>query len=237
MANARVLYRRLSGAVESVHPPTCLLSRPLRADVNAALEDATHVTGCEVGVLIEGKNSVNHVLSGCQFKGRTAGETGIRTTNGGTVRVFGGSLIQFANTAFDIDTGGGVALAAYGVHVEKCGRLLTAPARPEASTSIVILDGVRWGSAAKEMPASGEIIDYVDGTLILRGCWFGTSTPNQTVYRFRYDTTQFIGDFVFEDCRVRASNTDGHWPGHPPRSVAGSLLQVSGQQPQPMPPQ
>jgi hypothetical protein len=89
---------------------------------------------------------------------------------------------------------------------------------------VTILDGLRWGSDASEIPASGEIVDYSGGTLIVRGCWFWTGTPSKTKYRFRYSTTQTLGDFVFEDCRVRATNKTGHWPGLPPRSVRGSLL-------------
>jgi hypothetical protein len=198
--------------------------------------DQLDVTGCEVGVLVEGKNSLNHLLTGCQFKGRSAGQIGLRTSDGGSVRVVGGCFIQFADTVFDLDTQNGVALAAYGVHIEKCARLLTTPSARGTTSSIVVLDGLRWGSAAAAMPKSGEIIDYLDGTLIVRGCWFRTSTPNRTVYRFRYDTTNQLGDFLFEDCRVRASNVDGHWPGQPPRSVAGSLLDLPRQPPQPMPP-
>jgi len=201
--------------------------------------DNLDVAGCEIGLDVEGRQSLNHELTGCQFKGRTAGRIGIRTSNGGSVRVFGGTLIQFRESAFAIDTRAGVALTAYGVHVEKCGRLLTAPspAPPEITTHIVILDGLRWGPPG-EVAADGEIIAYSGGTLVVRGCWFGTGTPKETVYRFRYDTTQSIGDFVFEDCRVRASNASGHWPARPPRSVAGSLLYVgTSREPQPMPSQ
>lgn len=200
--------------------------------------DNLNVAGCEVGVEVEGRQALNQELSGCQFKGRRAGRTGIRTSNGGSVRVFGGSLIQFAESAFAIDTRNGVALAAYGVHVESCARLITAPGPdpPDITTHIVILDGLRWASPAREIPPAEEIIDYSGGSLVVRGCWFGTGTPRKTVYRFRYDTTQSIGDFVFEDCRVRASNATGHWPGRPPRSVSGSLLYVgAGREPQPMP--
>jgi hypothetical protein len=198
--------------------------------------DQLDVAGCEVGVVIEGKNALNHVLTGCQFKGRSAGQVGIRTSDGGSIRVFGGCFIQFANAVFDLDTLNGVAVAAYGVHIEKCRRLLITPsAAPGPTSSIVILDGLRWGSAASEMPKDGEIVTYQDGTLVVRGCWFGTSTPNKTVYRFRYSATAHAGDFVFEDCRVRASNPDGHWPEQPPRSVAGSLLDLPNQPPQPMP--
>ena len=197
------------------------------------------VAGCEVGVLIEGRNALNQELYGCQFKGRTGGRVGIRTSGGGSVRMFGGSLIQFTEVAFDIDTPRGVALLATGVHLEKCRRLITArpPEAPEVTTHVAILDGLRWGSDASEIPANGEIIDYSGGTLIVRGCWFGTGTPNETEYKFRYGTTQTIGDFVFEDCRVRASNAYGHWPDLPPRSVLGSLLHVGPlNQPVPMPP-
>jgi hypothetical protein len=198
--------------------------------------DQLDVTGCEVGVVVEGKNSLNHLLTGCQFKGRSVGQVGLRTNAGGSVRVFGGCFIQFAGTVFEIDTPNGVALAAHGVHIEKCGQLLTSPSTRDTTSSIVILDGVRWGSAATQMPNGGEIINFRDGSLIVRGCWFGTSTPNKTVYRFCYKTTNHPGDFVFEDCRVRASNPNGHWPGKPPRSVAGSLLELPRQPPQPMPP-
>lgn len=197
------------------------------------------VSGCEVGVVVEGRNSVNHELYGCQFKGRTGGKVGIRTIDGGSVRMFGGSLNQFKESAFDIDTRNGVALVASGVYLEKCRRLLTAPApiRPAVTTHVAILDGLRWGSAAADLPADGEIIHYSGGTLIVRGCWFWTSTPNETEYRFRYSTTQTHGDFVFEDCRVRAKNEDGHWPGEPPNSVRGSLLHAGPpNQPVPMPP-
>ena len=197
--------------------------------------DQLDVAGCEVGVVVEGKNSLNHVLTGCQFKGRAAGQVGIRTSDGGSIRVFGGCFNQFNSSVFDLDTRNGVALAAYGVHTEKCRRLLTSPSAPGTTSSIVILDGLRWGSAAAEMPNNGEIIAYNDGTLVVHGCWFGTSTPNKTVYRFRYSATTQPGDFVFEDCRVRAANSDGHWPGQPPRSVAGSLLDLPNQPPQPMP--
>lgn len=76
------------------------------------------VAGCEVGVLVEGKNSLNHVLTDCNFKGRSAGQTGIRTSDGGSIRVFGGCFIQLADAVFELDTPNGVALAAYGVHVE-----------------------------------------------------------------------------------------------------------------------
>jgi hypothetical protein len=196
------------------------------------------VSGCEVGLVVEGRNALNQELYACQFKGRTAGRIGIGTSDGGSVRVFGGALIQFAESAFAIDTRNGVALAAYGVHVENCGRLITAP-RPSPSditTHTVVLDALRWGSPSGEVAADGEIIAYSGGTLVVRGCWFGTGTPGQTVYQFRYDTTQSIGDFVFEDCRVRASNATGHWPGRPPRSVAGSLLYVAtSSEPRPMP--
>ena len=144
------------------------------------------VSGCEVGVVVEGRNSVNHELYGCQFKGRTGGKVGIRTIDGGSVRMFGGSLNQFA---------------------------------------------------ASDLPANGEIIRYSGGTLVVRGCWFWTSTPNETEYRFRYTTTQTLGDFIFEDCRVRAKNEGGHWPGLPPNSVRGSLLHAGPpNQPVPMPP-
>jgi hypothetical protein len=126
-----------------------------------------NVSGCEVGLLVEGRNSLNHELFGCVFKGRGAGQTGIRTWNGGSVRLFGGAVNQF---------------------------------------------------------------------VVVRDCWFGTGTPEKTVYKFRYDTTQPIGDFVFEDCTVRASNASGHWPGRPPRSLAGSLLYLGTSiKPQPMP--
>jgi hypothetical protein len=131
--------------------------------------DQLNVTGCEVGVVIEGKNALNHVLTGCQFKGRSAGQVGIRTSDGGSIRVFGGCFIQFANAVFDLDTLNGVAVAAYGVHIEECRRsLITPSAAPGPTSSIVILDGLRWGSAASEMPKDGEIVTYQDGT---RGPW------------------------------------------------------------------
>jgi hypothetical protein len=196
------------------------------------------VAGCRVGVLIEGRNSVDNELYGCIFKGRSAGKVGIRTIDGGAIRVFGGSVNQFTDSAFDIDTRNGVALLASGVYLEKCRRLLTAPAPtpPRVTTHVTILDGLRWGSDASEIPASGEIVDYSGGTLIVRGCWFWTGTPSKTKYRFRYSTTQTLGDFVFEDCRVRAANKTGHWPGLPPRSVRGSLLHAGPlDQPIPMP--
>src|SRR4029453_989927 len=120
-----------------------------------------------------------------------------------------------ARRAFDTDTARGVALVANGVHVESCSRLIIA-SRPRAgdiTTCIVVLDGVRWGSPSGEGAANGEIIAYSGGPLVVRDCWFGTGTPEKTVYKFRYDTTQPIGDFVFEDCTVRASNASGHWPG------------------------
>jgi hypothetical protein len=199
------------------------------------------VTGCETGVLIEGRNSLNHELYGCVFKGRAGGDTAIRTAAGGSVRMFGGGVIQFSESAFDIDTRNGVALVASGVHVEQCGRLIRAPEPDpsEINTHTAILDGIRWGSAATVIPPSGEIIDYSGGTLIVRGCWFGTRTPKETVYRFKYTTTQSIGDlpigdFIFEDCRVRAVNDTGHWPGLAPNSVRGSLL-YAGTSPQPVP--
>ena len=195
------------------------------------------VAGCEIGVNVEGRQALNHELYGCQFKGRTGGRTGVRTTGGGSVRMVGGALMQFTESAFDIDTRNGVALMASGVHLEKCGRLITAPEphAPGITTHTAILDGLRWGSDVSEVPADGEIIDYSGGTLILRGCWFGTGTPNKTVYKFRYRTTQPIGDFVFEDCRVRASNSTGHWPGLSPNSVRGTLLYVGTQNtPQPI---
>jgi hypothetical protein len=200
--------------------------------------DNLNVAGCEIGLVVEGRQALNHELTGCQFKGRTAGRTGIRTSNGGSVRVFGGSLIQFTEAAIAIDTRNGVALTAYGTHVESCGRLLIAPspASPDITTHTVILNGLRWGSPSGEVAADGEIIAYSGGSLVVSGCWFGTGKPEETVYRFRYNTTQSIGDFVFEDCRVRASNASGHWPGRPPRSVAGSLLYVgASREPQPMP--
>jgi hypothetical protein len=196
------------------------------------------VSGCEIGVLVEGRNALNHELYGCLFKGRTSGKTGIRTANGGSVRMFGGAFVQFTETVFDVDTRNGVALIASGVHVEKCARLLVAPPpdAPAITTHITILDGVRWGSDVTEIPESGEIIDYSGGTLIVRGCWFWTGTPKQTSYKFRYTTTQAAGDFIFEDCRVRAANPAGHWPGLPPNSVRGTLLYVGAStQPQPMP--
>jgi hypothetical protein len=197
-----------------------------------------NVSGCEVALLVQGRNALNQELYGCQFKGRAAGQIGIRTSNGGSVRMVGGSLIQFAQSAFAIDTRNGVALAAYGVHVEECARLITAsgPASSEITTHVVVLHALRWGSPSGEVAPDGEIIRYSGGTLVVRDCWFGTGTPEKTVYKFWYDTTQSIGDFVFEDCRVRASNATGHWPARPPRSVAGSLLYVgSSQDPQPMP--
>jgi hypothetical protein len=196
------------------------------------------VSGCEIGLLVEGRNSLNHELYGCLFKGRSSGKTGIRTANGGSVRMFGGALVQFAESVFDIDTRNGVALIASGVHVEKCARLLVAPEpeTPAITTHITILDGVRWGSDATEIPDNGEIIDYSGGTLIVRGCWFWTGTPSETAYRFRYTTTQADGDFIFEDCRVRAANPTGHWPGLPPDSVRGTLLYVgASRQPAPIP--
>lgn len=180
-------------------------------------------------------------MFGCVFKGRDAGQTGIRTSNGGSVRLFGGAVNQFALAAFEIDTRSGVALAAYGVHVESCARLIVAPRPPggrpsEITSHIVVLDGIRWGSPSGEVARDGEIIAYSGGTLVVRDCWFGTGTPEKTVYKFRYDTTQLSGDFVFEDCRVRASNASGHWPGLPPRSTAGGLLYVGTSiEPQPMP--
>lgn len=86
-------------------------------------------------------------------------------------------------------------------------------------------------------PENGEIVDYSGGTLIVRGCWFWTGTPKETEYRFRYTTTQYTGDFSFEDCRVRAANPSGHWPGLAPNSVRGTLLYVrTSPEPQPMPP-
>jgi hypothetical protein len=93
--------------------------------------------------------------------------------------------VQFAESVFDIDTRNGVALIASGVHVEKCARLLVAPEpeTPAITTHITILDGVRWGSDATEIPDNGEIIDYSGGTLIVRGCWFWTGTPSETAYR------------------------------------------------------
>ena len=197
------------------------------------------VAGCETGVRVEGRQALNHELYGCQFKGRTGGVVGIHTVNGGSVRMVGGGLLQFGKAAFYIDTRNGVALLASGVHLEKCGRLIYAPSPepPAVTTHVAILDGLRWGSDVSQVPANGEIIDYSGGTLIVRGCWFGTGTPNQTVYRFRYSTTQPIGDFLFEDCRVRASNASGHWPGMLPNSVQGTLLYVGASNtPQPMPP-
>jgi hypothetical protein len=163
---------------------------------------------------------------------------GIRTIGGGSVRMVGGALIQFTESAFDIDTRNGVALTASGVHLEKCGRLISAPApdAPGITTHITILDGLRWGSDVSEIPPNGEIINYSGGTLVVRGCWFWTGTPNATVYKFRYGTTQPIGDFIFEDCRVRASNSHGHWPGLAPNSVRGSLLYAGpADEPEPMP--
>jgi hypothetical protein len=195
------------------------------------------VAGCETAVLVEGRQALNHELYGCQFKGRTGGKTGVRTAGGGSVRMVGGALMQFTESALDVDTRNGVALVACGVHLEKCRRLITAPSpdAPAVTTHIAILDGLRWGSDVSQIPANGEIIDYSGGTLIVRGCWFGTGTPNQTEYRFRYSTTQSIGDFVFEDCRVRASNATGHWPGLLPNSVRGSLLYVgTDNSPEPM---
>jgi hypothetical protein len=196
------------------------------------------VAGCRVGLLVEGRNSLNNELYGCLFKGRTAGKIGIRTIGGGSLRMFGGSLNQFAESAFDLDTRNGVALVASGVHMEKCHRLITAPAPtpPGVTTHVAILDGLRWGSDASEIPADGEIVDYSGGTLLVRGCWFWTGTPNKTEYRFRYGTTQTLGDFIFEDCRVRARNKFGHWPGLPPNSVRGSLLYAGAlNKPIPMP--
>jgi len=196
------------------------------------------VAGCEVAVVVEGRHALNQELYGCQFKGRTGGKTGIRTIGGGSVRIVGGALIQFTESAFDIDTRNGVAVMASGVHLEKCGRLISAPEpdTPGITTHITILDGLRWGSDVSEIPPNGEIIDYSGGTLVVRGCWFWTGTPNATVYKFRYGTTQPIGDFVFEDCRVRASNAAGHWPGLAPNSVRGSLLYVGlADEPEPMP--
>ena len=188
------------------------------------------VAGCEIGVLVEGRNSLNHELYGCVFKGRTGGKTAIRTAGGGSVRMFGGAITQFTETAFDVDTRNGVPLVASGVHIEKCRRLIVAP-EPDASevtTHVTILDGIRWGSDANEIPDNGEIVDYSGGTLILRGCWFWTGTPGQTVYKFRYTTTQSMGDFTFEDCRVRAINATDHWPGRSPNSLRGSLLYIGG---------
>jgi hypothetical protein len=196
------------------------------------------VSGCEIGVQVEGRNALNHELYGCLFKGRTAGKTGIRTANGGSIRIFGGGLVQFTESVFDVDTRNGVALIASGVHIEKCARLLVAPEPepPAVTTHVTIIDGVRWGSDVAEIPESGEIIDYSGGTLIVRGCWFGTGTPRETSYRFRYTTTQAAGDFIFEDCRVRAANPTGHWPGLPPTSVRGTLLYLgASRQPQPIP--
>lgn len=196
------------------------------------------ISGCEVGLWVEGRNALNHELYGCQFKGRADGKTGVRT-DGGSVRMFGGSINQFRHAAFDVGTRNGVALAAYGVHVEGCGRLITAakPRPGDISSSIVVMDAVRWGSPSGDVSPDGEIIAYSGGTLVVRGCWFGTGTPKATSYRFRYETTQTFGDFVFEDCRVRAANASGHWPGQGPRSLAGSLLYVgTSNAPQPMPP-
>jgi hypothetical protein len=180
-------------------------------------------------VSVEGRNSLNHELRGCLFKGRSAGRVAVRTMGGGSIRMFGGAVVQFTDTVFDIDTANGVALRASGVHIEKCARLIHTPT-PSASTittHVVVLDGLRWGSDVDELPADGAIVDYWGGTLIVRGCWFGTGTPRKTVYAFRYDSAQAVGDFVFEDCRVRSSNGSGHWPGRRPDSVRGSLLYIA----------
>jgi len=120
------------------------------------------VAGCEIGVLVEGRNALNQELYGCQFKGRAGGRVGIRTIGGGSIRMFGGSLVQFSETAYDIDTPRGVALLASGLHLEKCHRLITAPPpdAPDVTTHVTILDGLRWGSDASEIPPSGEIIEY-----------------------------------------------------------------------------
>jgi hypothetical protein len=80
------------------------------------------------------------------------------------------------------------------------------------TTHVAVLDALRWGSKADELAAAGEIVDYSGGTLIIRGCWFGTGTPDLTEYTFRYGTTQPEGDFIFEDCRVRRSMTPGSFP-------------------------
>jgi hypothetical protein len=116
------------------------------------------VSGCEIGLLVEGRNSLNHELYGCLFKGRSSGKTGIRTANGGSVRMFGGALVQFAESVFDIDTRNGVALIASGVHVEKCARLLVAPEpeTPAITTHITILDGVRWGVTPQRFPTTAR---------------------------------------------------------------------------------
>lgn len=194
------------------------------------------VSGCATGVSVEGRNSLNNELYGCVFKGRTAGTTGLRTVDGGSLRMYGGALIQFEESAIHLDSRRGVAVVASGVHVEKCGRLITALARDDDVSHIAVLDGVRWGSNADEIPADGEIIQFAGGTLVVRGCWIGTGTPNQTTYRFRYTTPNDYGDFVLEDCRVRANSLVGLFPGLPPTSVRGSLIHVgAGGQPQPIP--
>jgi hypothetical protein len=44
-------------------------------------------------------------------------------------------------------------------HIEKCGRLITAPP-PEngVTTHVAVLDGLHWGSNVDELAADGEII-------------------------------------------------------------------------------
>ncbi len=151
--------------------------------------------------------------------------------------MFGGGLIQFAESAFDIDTRNVVALLATGVHVEKCGRLIIAPEPVTGvATHIALLDSLRWGSKSDELAAGGEIVNYSGGTLIIRGCWFGTGTPELTQYSFCYSTTQPEGVLIFEDCRVPAANDTGFFPGGPPTSVRGTLLYIANSDtPVPMP--
>ena len=67
------------------------------------------VSGCEIGVLVEGRNSLNHELYGCLFKRRTGGKTGIRTANGGSVRMFGGALVQFTESVSPLSAGAGAS--------------------------------------------------------------------------------------------------------------------------------
>jgi hypothetical protein len=194
------------------------------------------VAGCGLGVVVDGRNALNHELYGCVFKGRAAGRTGVRI-DGGSLRMFGGALIQFTVSAIALDSPRGVAVTATGVHVEKCLRLITSTVPTgEIAAHIAVLDGVRWGSNSDEIPDDGEIVAFDGGTLIVRGCWFGTGTVNKTAYRFRYTTQQVHGDFVFEDNRIRAATKEGLFPGRSPTSVRGSLIQVGvGGEPEPVP--
>jgi hypothetical protein len=169
-------------------------------------------------------SAVNILLTDCHFQGRTTGQRGIRTVNGGTLTMVRGSVTQHSIAELDIDTRHGV-VSFQDVHFEDLVRLLVGPSpAPSANRSTLRLIGARISQPADKVPLDQELVQYLTGgTLVWREGTIGLADP-VAPFRVRYESNVAYSVFDFEDVTVSATNDSDFWRGRAPRSVDGSRL-------------